>query len=186
MAVKKRKKTSEKTVDISEVVKTVQIDRIFLVESSARRNVEDPRKYRQVDLIIAHNAHLHGRENNRFVVHAPIRVTVKEPENNEELVRAKVMLQISYSLPEQVSDGISDEQLEAFAQLNGTFNAWPYWREYVHQVFQRMELPSIVLPLYRKPAVSKTARAKAAKSKTVRPSKKKTSRERGKRNGSVR
>ena len=39
--------------------------------------------------------------------------------------------------------------LEAFANTNGVFNAWPYWRELVQNTAARMGVPGIVLPVFR-------------------------------------
>jgi hypothetical protein len=46
-------------------------------------------------------------------------------------------------------DGLSDENLSAFAQTSGVFSAWPYWREFVHSASMRLSIPPIVLPTYR-------------------------------------
>ncbi len=37
----------------------------------------------------------------------------------------------------------------AFARMNGIYNAWPYWREYVQNVTGRMGLPPLTLPVFR-------------------------------------
>jgi hypothetical protein len=36
--------------------------------------------------------------------------------------------------------------LEAFAVVNGQFNVWPYWRQYVQDCLARVELPPFMLP----------------------------------------
>ena len=43
------------------------------------------------------------------------------------------------------------DALEHFAQLNGTYNAWPYWRELVHTVSGRAGLAALVVPVFRPP-----------------------------------
>ncbi len=43
----------------------------------------------------------------------------------------------------------SEEALLAFAQTNGVFNAWPYWREFVQSTTARMGTKPIVVPLFR-------------------------------------
>jgi preprotein translocase subunit SecB len=44
---------------------------------------------------------------------------------------------------------IPDANLQAFAQLNGVYNSWPYWREYVQNMVGRMGLPRLVIPVFR-------------------------------------
>jgi len=36
--------------------------------------------------------------------------------------------------------------LDAFATVNGQFNVWPYWRQYVQDCLTRVELPPFMLP----------------------------------------
>jgi len=51
-----------------------------------------------------------------------------------------------------------DEEVAAFAKLNGIYNAWPYCREYVQSTASRMGLPPIVLPVLMPGAIEKIVR----------------------------
>lgn len=42
-----------------------------------------------------------------------------------------------------------ENALQYFAQLNGTYNIWPYWRELVQTVTGRVGLASYVVPVLR-------------------------------------
>jgi hypothetical protein len=44
---------------------------------------------------------------------------------------------------------VAEENLQAFAQLNGVYIAWPYWREFVQTMVGRMGLPRLVIPVFR-------------------------------------
>ncbi len=46
-------------------------------------------------------------------------------------------------------DSLTVEDIENFAAFNGSFNAWPFAREFVHNVVTRLGLPPVLLPLYR-------------------------------------
>lgn len=46
-------------------------------------------------------------------------------------------------------DGLTEKHFDAFAKANGVFNAWPFWREYVHSMTQRMGLGKLVIPVFR-------------------------------------
>lgn len=48
-------------------------------------------------------------------------------------------------------EGLDDEALSSFAHLNGTYNAWPYWREFVQSMTSRMDLPPLTIPVFRLP-----------------------------------
>lgn len=41
------------------------------------------------------------------------------------------------------------DALHHFADLNGTLNVWPYWRELVQSFAGRAGLPGVVVPVYR-------------------------------------
>jgi hypothetical protein len=58
-------------------------------------------------------------------------------------------------------EGITQKNLDVFGQINGVFNAWPYWREFVQSTTTRMGLPPLTIPAYRfaPPAPRKAAGA---------------------------
>ncbi|MBU0618484.1 MAG: hypothetical protein KKI02_12270 [Planctomycetes bacterium] len=45
--------------------------------------------------------------------------------------------------------GLTKLNFEKFGELNGTYNAWPYWREFLHNTMSRMQLKPFVLPVFR-------------------------------------
>jgi len=53
----------------------------------------------------------------------------------------------TYAIPDL--SAVDDSDLAAFAQVNGHFNAWPFWRELVHSTLGRMGLRSVALPSLR-------------------------------------
>lgn len=48
-------------------------------------------------------------------------------------------------------ESIDPECFVHFANLNGPYNAWPYWREFVQSAANRAGLPGVVIPLFRPP-----------------------------------
>ncbi|HEX2078408.1 MAG TPA: hypothetical protein VHG08_11885 [Longimicrobium sp.] len=54
-----------------------------------------------------------------------------------------------YALPDAGAQPA--DALEHFAELNGPYNAWPYWRELVQTVTGRVGLSAIVVPVFRPP-----------------------------------
>lgn len=74
----------------------------------------------------------------------------------------------SYALTYQADsfDGLTQEGFEQFANLNGIYNAWPYWREFVQNTVGRMGLPPLTIPVFRIVESSSPARpARKAKKK---------------------
>jgi hypothetical protein len=73
-------------------------------------------------------------------------VTRSDPAE-EPLLTIQATFELLYRLPEGV-EGTSEE-LQAFAETNALFNAWPFFREIIHATMARMNLPPIALPLFR-------------------------------------
>lgn len=72
------------------------------------------------------------------------------------LKRKKVLsIQVTFTLEYEyrVNGGPTgkafDKHLTAFANLNGVFNAWPYFREYVQTTTTRMGITPYYLPMYK-------------------------------------
>lgn len=72
-----------------------------------------------------------------------------------------------YALAYQVDsfDGLTQEGFEQFANLNGVYNAWPYWREFVQNTVGRMGLPPLTIPVFRifEPSTKPTGTKKKSK-----------------------
>ncbi len=61
---------------------------------------------------------------------------------------------LQYRVPEDRQDlagALDREAVGAFAHFNSAFNAWPYWREYVQSMTQRLGLPPVTIPILRVP-----------------------------------
>jgi len=68
--------------------------------------------------------------------------------------------------------GLGEANFEAFANSNGVYNAWPYWREFVQNTVARMCLPPLTIPVFRlvpekikKTKAKKTMRKSSAQTK---------------------
>jgi hypothetical protein len=59
----------------------------------------------------------------------------------------QVEIELRYGFPDGLD--FAPEELAAFARLNGVFNAWPYFREFLQSATTRMGLPQFVLPVFR-------------------------------------
>jgi hypothetical protein len=99
----------------------------------------------------------------------------EEPAPQPTLWLAATYLAI-YELPS--ADERDQTALQYFAQLNGTYNIWPYWRELVQTVTGRVGLASYVVPVLRlqptevseegaKPAATSARKRQAARKRSV-------------------
>lgn len=67
--------------------------------------------------------------------------------DGEKPIQIKAVLALTYDC-EEVSS-FDDSALEAFGKINGVYNAWPYWREFVQNTVARMGLPPLIVPTFR-------------------------------------
>ena len=68
-------------------------------------------------------------------------------ENDGPCVDMEATFVVSYGAENLT--GLGAENFSSFGALNGVFNAWPYWRELLHNLTLRMGLPAFVLPVLR-------------------------------------
>ena len=61
------------------------------------------------------------------------------------VLRVEADFFLEYSLDKAIP--ITDEAATAFGRMNGIFNVWPYWREYVQSTSMRTGLPPVKLSL---------------------------------------
>lgn len=63
--------------------------------------------------------------------------------------KTDIVLRCSFVLLYASKVRISDEIFERFVRFNVPLNAWPYFREFVHNSTSRLGLPPLVLPLFK-------------------------------------
>lgn len=65
----------------------------------------------------------------------------------EDLLALSASFGLVYSLAGDLE--IEDECFVHFADVNGPYNAWPYWREFVQSVTGRVGLAGVMVPMFR-------------------------------------
>jgi preprotein translocase subunit SecB len=62
-----------------------------------------------------------------------------------------IVINASFVLTYKINDfqGLTQKGFEQFANLNGIYNAWPYWREFVQNIIARMGLSPLSIPVFR-------------------------------------
>lgn len=112
-----------------------------------------------------------GEDVNRIRVFAdfmleviPVSEAGEAPENVQPAVSLEATFQLIYDAP--LGQAFDVECLEQFAQVNGAYNSWPYWRELVQTATGRVGLSGVMVPVYRPqvremPAVSEDGTPRA-------------------------
>lgn len=157
MAKVLRKKATSKLDLGAPVSRLVELDSIFIVESEARR--KQLRGELPADINLSVQVKTDTVKDKRIVqVRVRFELAARYDETAAgELLRIAAMFLLQYRLPS--FEGLSKSNFNAFGEMNGVYNAWPYWREYVQATTLRMGLPSITIPVYRPVVVTKAARA---------------------------
>ena len=147
-----------KTEPPKKLVSVVQILNIRLREVTASSKTPSLTEPMHFHLNFEHAASVQEKIGDVFVVVATINTRLFGPvEKNapvppnltslESFASVKAAFEISYKLPEGFA--AEPKEIENFAKVNGLFNAWPYFREFVQSSFTRMNFPLVTLPLLR-------------------------------------
>lgn len=76
--------------------------------------------------------------------------------SDDELLRIEALFLLRYRVPSFA--GLRKANIAAFGDMNGLYNAWPYWREFVQATTVRMGLPALTIPVYRPVAAKASPR----------------------------
>ncbi|MEW6669770.1 MAG: hypothetical protein AB1512_31560 [Thermodesulfobacteriota bacterium] len=150
----KIKTKAEDIKRMSQVVKKVELDELFLLRSEVWRSI-DALEYPQVGAELTFAGKLIKAQEKQFT--ARVEFALKgtadsKKDNGGEGEKVEVVkLSVDYVLVYSLADGsqFSKEDLESFCHVNAVYNAWPYWREFVQSSTGRMQLPTLMLPLLK-------------------------------------
>lgn len=167
--------------DISELIGLVQIENVRVVEASLRTSIRPSDEPGQLEAKVGRNARLvQFPEDGAFIIRVDFTFNAHREDDKERddkkqktsanaAIAVAVSFEVTYRIPSNVS--APEDALNEFAQLNGIFNTWPYFREFVHAALARMGLPPFILPVYRlappKRAAAKDKRESKERSKPL-------------------
>ena len=125
----------------------VQIQHVILAESVARRRALCAGPPAELSLNV--NVRTEFKEQDQLIQVFPRFTLIGRdgPGGAEELLRVEAMFVAVYRLPN--FEGIAQENIDAFGEMNGIYNVWPYWREFVQSMTVRMGLPPLTVPVFR-------------------------------------
>jgi hypothetical protein len=168
--------------DIEELIRLVQIENIRVVEANLRTSIRPSDDPESLEADVRRNARVvQLPDDGVFIIRVDFAFSahrMSEPDQEEKksktldaaAIAVSVSFELNYRIPANAS--APEDTLNEFAQINGIFNAWPYFREFVHAALARMGLPPFILPVYRlggpKKAETKVKREGKKRSKTAR------------------
>lgn len=172
-----KKKDLHKTDPGLEVSGKVEIVDIKLLACEAKRHpVINLKKKNEIQL--SQNAKAQVNKRNKSL-HVMIENTLVALGEDQEAKDPYLVIKATFQASYRVSnfDGLTEEGYQRFADLNGVFNTWPFWREFIQSTTARFGLPCLTIPVYRiveRPeALDKPIRARRKKMRNASSSKSK-------------
>lgn len=158
-------KSAKELKSLAKVVARIDLKSLFLLNSYVRRSL-DALEHERVAAEINVEGTLFEEKEDCLIAKAVFSfVGTATDENNvkneKEAVSIGAEYILEYSLPEKT--GLTKEELENFCDINAVYNAWPYWRELVQSLSNKMGLPPITLPLLKFRQPKKHSRKEDAK-----------------------
>ncbi|MFC1762381.1 hypothetical protein ACFL6U_09910 [Planctomycetota bacterium] len=93
-----------------------------------------------------------------------LEIRLEDGPSKDPIVQIHAQFLLTYHIDS--FDDLTDKAFRQFGEMNGVYNAWPYWREFVQNTTARMGLKSLTLPVFRVlPGKPKASPAKKAKAK---------------------
>ena len=140
---------TEKLKKASRLISAVQIHSIRLVDDVGKSTIRSAGDIEAPKINVESSAKVPDlSKDGIFYVLASFDLQVLADESKTPAATLKATFELKYSLPKEMVE-VTSEELTAFAEVNAIFNAWPYWREFIQSTFVRMNLPPVLLPVFR-------------------------------------
>lgn len=147
-------KDKQRVIDmaqVGEVAKRVELEAACWREVTSKRFVEQQTLGEELHLQGKHKADGHRDTScNQIVVVARFGLAAFGASDcDQKIAEAGGTLALRYRIADGDVDSIAPELVQDFAELNGIYNAWPYWRELAQNLMARIGLYGIVVPVFR-------------------------------------
>jgi len=142
----------DKSSRFNELVASVNLQSVSWREISAKRFLARDELPGEVSLDLGFSALAHRELNSgTLVVAASFNLETAHGEPKRPCAEVRGVAGLRYNVPRTVLETVDDELAHAFANSNGLFNAWPYWRELAQTSLGRLGIFGIIIPLLRFP-----------------------------------
>lgn len=136
------------------VSRNVQIESVILIQVSMDANLDPQEPPRELRLRQKFRCRYETGEGQRDRLFVYVSLLFDASVASVEPVESRVVDLSATFLATYRIDGTAsfpEDALQHFADLNGTYNVWPYWRELVHTFTGRAGLSGIVVPVFKPP-----------------------------------
>jgi hypothetical protein len=134
------------------VSERVQIRNILLASSKSYRTPSAMLKEsdQRIECRVVEVEYGVDRDSKRITVLPSFALSINHGEAESEDRGEEISIEATFALIYSVRslDSLSEQNFAAFASVNGVFNAWPYWREFVQNTAARMGFSGLAIPVY--------------------------------------
>lgn len=148
-AIEVVKKTDESPMNLASAVSDrVNIEDVRLVETKSKRGFVRDRLPGDLQFQVNTTTQV-DKQHSAILVEARFGLSAKYQDSapGEEPLLIEAVFHLSYKVESLA--GLTKANFDAFGKLNGLYNAWPYWREYVQAMTTRMGFPSLTIPVLK-------------------------------------
>lgn len=136
--------------NLQSAISNLEIKNIFINSSVAQHLGGDPllSDYEEASINLKHRVKksvvLSDAEDKARLVRIYIDFGVEWKENQTHELLSNI--DVEYVLEYSLKKDLPQECIDEFALKNSTIHVWPYWREYLGNICERLNLPRIMLP----------------------------------------
>jgi hypothetical protein len=136
---------------LAKVVARTDLKRLFLLNCEVQRSL-DALSHERVSASISSDGILSEEKQDCFIAKAIFTfvgtpIDKNEVKEDKQVVSIKAEYLLEYALLDKAD--LSKEELVNFCNINAVYNAWPFWREFLQTMSNKMGLPTITLPLLK-------------------------------------
>lgn len=142
---KKQKRISPK--DYSDTLKKIELTNLSLDSSTVKLNREEVANIGLVAKISDRVSY--KQDNDELIVHHRYTLTVIREDKQQDKKHFFFKISATFCLFFSANVTVNDDFFDIFKQKNIPVNTWPYFREFVQNTTQRMNIPPVTLPFRR-------------------------------------
>jgi preprotein translocase subunit SecB len=150
MAKKSKKKKAEENpfalaISVSDRVDIIEVR---LIDCNCHQTPEASQGKQLVDYNYSVETEL-KKEHSQILLFPTFKMTAKPDKTAGDEISLSIQARFLLAYKINSLKGITKKNIEAFGNVNGIYNAWPYWREFVQNTIARMGLPKLTIPVFR-------------------------------------
>ena len=146
MKAKKSRKGKIEPKRYGEILRGIELHDIFLKSCSAEIKREKLEKTKGLKVSIKDKVDKHQSDNKVVVTHKFF-LNAKPSEEEKDFV---IKISVAFCLVYTSSSPLEDDFFDVFKEMSLPVNSWPYFREFIQSMTQRMNIPPLTLPLVKR------------------------------------